>query len=376
MRKLTYSTLILSIAMLFLMHCNKKQEESYTIKGKVDGFKDSTMLFLRDSKKEKKIDSTYIVEGKFEFQGQVEEPRTMMVFTKFEKGKRPVYTSFWVENSNIKLKGDADNFKYAKVTGSSPQKKADILSEKVKPYNKKRDSLIQEFRKMRKEGAEPEKQTKIRNEIRKADSIRSKLEMEFIKNHTNSYEALQRLTNKKNSISEDTLQKLYKSMKPKYQKSSYGQVISTYLNVEKAKIGEHFINFKANTMKGDSFQLSEIKDKYIILDFWSPGCGFCRKANKFFAKEYSGLQDSIEIVGFALSKNKDRIEKAIQEDNIQWPVASTFKGMDGEIALKYEIRGVPTFYIISPSGEIIDKIVGFSQKQYEKIMATIENHKI
>ena len=96
MRKLTYITVILPLAVLFLTHCSKKNEEAYTIKGEIDGFKDSTMLLLRDSKKEKIIDSAYVVEGKFKFQGKVDEPRRMAVHKKFKKGKRPVYTSFWV----------------------------------------------------------------------------------------------------------------------------------------------------------------------------------------------------------------------------------------------------------------------------------------
>ena len=150
---------------------------------------------------------------------------------------------------------------------------------------------MHELRKMSKVGADSEKQTKIKQEINKADSICSALKMEFIKEHTNSYEALLQLKNKKNKIAEDTLQKLYESLKPEFQKSSYGQVISTYLNVDKAKIGEPYINIKARTMKGDSFQLSEIQDKYIILDFWSPGCGFCRKANDFICLQAHGLPD-------------------------------------------------------------------------------------
>lgn len=43
------------------------------------------------------------------------------------------------------------------------------------------------------------------------------------------------------------------------------------------------------------------------------------------------MKNSIEIVGFAVSKNKDRIKKAAKADSIHWPVASNFKGMEGEL---------------------------------------------
>jgi thiol-disulfide isomerase/thioredoxin len=378
MNKVKYIT-VLSLIMLIFAQCNKNEERGYTIKGQVDGFKDSTILHLRDSKKEKVVDTTIVLNGEFTFKGQVDEPRTMMIMTKYEKGKRPKYISFWIENSTITVKGNADNFKYASISGSKPQQVSEKLEEKIKPYKKQKDSLVQIYIKMRRKGTHKENKKKfgkIKKEMRRMDSIRSQLTMEFIKANTNSYAAINQLNYKKYTLPEDTLKMLYQKLNSKYKNSSYGQILNNYLKLEKAEVGKEFLDFKAPKMNGDTFQLSDVKDKYIILDFWSPGCGPCRNANKFFSGKYHEMKDSIKIVSFALSKNKKSIEKAAKEDSITWTLTSTLKGMDGETALKYRVRGVPTFYLIAPSGKIIDRFVGFSEKQYDNIMSSIEQHKI
>jgi peroxiredoxin len=373
------AVIFLPLLILAFTNCSKKKDNGYTIKGNVDGFKDSTALYLNDTKTDQVVDTTFVVDGKFTFKGKVDEPRIMMIRTKYEKGKRPKFTAFWVENSTITVKGSADNFKYASVTGSKPQEVKEKLEEKVKPYEKKKDSIVQIYIKMQRKGINKEnkeKFEKVKDKMHRLDSIRSKIRLDFIKANTNSYAAINQLNYKKYTLPEDTLKSLYQKLDSKYKNSSYGQIINDYLTLEKAEVGKQFIDFKASKMNGDTFQLSEIKDKYIILDFWSPTCGACRKANKFFSGRYEKLKDSIKIVGFAVSKRKEEIKKAAKKDSITWTLTSTFKGMKGETALKYQVRGVPTFYLIAPSGKILDKFVGFSEKQYDNIMSAIEKHKV
>ena len=376
MHRFLYITTILFLATVMFTACQNQQKQGFTIKGEVSGFEDSTKLYLKDLQKEKTVDSSYVTEGTFQFTGKVKEPSKMMISSRPEKNIRPKHTSLWVENSRIIIKGKASDFKHASITGSRQQEVANILKERVRPYQRKRDSLVQVWRKMRKEGASREKQKRIWEKIHPLDSARSVARMEFIKEHINSYPALYHLNFKKYKMPKDSLASLFETLNPKYKESSYGKILSTYLDLKHAQVGEKYIDFTAQTMDGDTFRLSDIDEKYIILQFWSPGCGFCRKANKHFADTYSTFKDSVEIVSFALSKNKQHIVDAAKKDSIHWPLASTFKGMEGKTALQYNVQGVPAFYIIAPSGKIIDKVVGFSKERYQAIMKTIGNHKI
>ncbi|MFP3860010.1 MAG: peroxiredoxin family protein [Bacteroidales bacterium] len=50
-----------------------------------------------------------------------------------------------------------------------------------------------------------------------------------------------------------------------------------------------------------------------------------------------------------------------------WTTVTTLKGLDGEIPVRYQIRGVPTFFMINPDGEIIDKFLGYRENKIEEI---------
>ena len=146
---------------VFIMNNCGRKNKGYVIKGDVEGFADSTMLYLVNPDIDKTIDSALVLDGEFQFSGEVESPVRFFLHTKYERGKSHYYTSFWVENSVIYLKGTAENFTFAKVTGSEPQKVANILQKEVKPYHSKRDSLTQIAIKMRREGADQAAFSKI-----------------------------------------------------------------------------------------------------------------------------------------------------------------------------------------------------------------------
>jgi thiol-disulfide isomerase/thioredoxin len=366
---------LLSAFALFFVQCAQKHE-GYIIKGQVEGFEDSTMLYLDNTRSGETVDSTYIVNGSFLYKGELEEPSRFFLHTKFERGKPPVYTSFWMENSEIKVKGNKENFKYAEVTGSKPEDVSKILKEKTKYFHQERDSLIKMLMKMRRKDMDTTKNNKIVTQLHKVDSLRIKQEYRFIRKHLNSYEALTQLGYKKNKMSRDTLKKYVDQLKPVFKNSSYGQTLVRFLNTEPVKVGENFIDFNAKTMKGDDFSLSDVNDKYILLNFWSSGCGPCRRANKAFAGEYENMKDSIEIVGFALDKNKESVLNAIKADGIKWKVVSNFKGINGKVPMHYRISGTPTFYVISPSGSIMGKVVGYSEKNLSEIKSIIKGKEI
>src|SRR6056297_142945 len=221
MRKLVLMAGVLSALVLFFIQCAKKHE-GYVIKGQVEGFEDSTMLYLDNSKTGKTVDSTYVVNGNFLYKGELEEPSRFFLHTEFERGKPPVYTSFWAENSEIEIKGNKENFRYVEVTGSKPEEVASILEKQTKSFMQERDSLINILMGMRGKGIDTAKYNKLVYQLQEIDSLRIKQEYKFIREHLNSYEAITQLGYKKNKMSRDTLKKYVDQLKPVYKNSSYG----------------------------------------------------------------------------------------------------------------------------------------------------------
>ncbi|NBC04263.1 MAG: hypothetical protein GVY20_11220 [Bacteroidetes bacterium] len=73
---------------------------------------------------------------------------------------------------------------------------------------------------------------------------------------------------------------------------------------------------------------------------------------------------------------KERILKAEENDQITWPLVSNFNGINGKAPMQYGVSATPTFYIIDPSGKIMEKIEGYSEDHFNKIKSVIKGKQI
>ena len=132
---------------------------------------------------------------------------------------------------------------------------------------------------------------------------------------------------------------------------------------------------------GTSFSLSDLRGKYVLLDFWGSWCKPCRRAHPELKKLYaefnsdrSGQGTGFEIVSFGVERSEARWRAAILEDKLPWPYhlfsASLFKHPFVEA---YNVRQIPTRFLINPEGAII--AVDPSISQIKRILSEAWNYK-
>ena len=121
-------------------------------------------------------------------------------------------------------------------------------------------------------------------------------------------------------------------------------------------VGSVAPDFSQETPEGKMLKLSDLRGKYVLIDFWASWCGPCRRENPNVVRMYERYKDKgFEILGVSLDQNRDRWLDAISADGLKWPQVSDLKGWANVVAQNYEVSSIPKTILVDPKGVIIAK---------------------
>lgn len=107
---------------------------------------------------------------------------------------------------------------------------------------------------------------------------------------------------------------------------------------------------------GTMVKLSDLRGKYVLIDFWAAWCKPCRQENPNVVRLYKQYKDKgFEVFGVSLDRTKEDWVKAIAEDGLEWTQVSDLKYFNSVAAELYQIEAIPATYMIDPEGKIMAK---------------------
>lgn len=319
------------------------------ISGTALNYSDSSMLILTNVDTHKHIDTAYIINNSFNFTAPKSEPTGYGIFFRMENQPRDEFLFFWKENVDISINGIKGEMKYANVEGGIVQSQQNSYNKIIKPLSLHFDSINAIINSGDVKDAE-----KINSLNLLLDTIideRVVLGAKYIMENPNAFLSASLLADFTPLLLKDEIKSLYENLSPKIKESANAIAVSNFLKISKdVKIGDIADDFELPDLNGNNVGLKDFKGKFVLLEFWAAGCGPCRMENKNLLANYKLYNSKgFEIISISNDKNKKDWANATKKDSIIW--ASVLG--DTEVAAKYNVKFIPSNFLIDPTGKII-----------------------
>lgn len=340
-------------------------QERYTITGFCKDSINADIAYLYVPERSNyKVDSCRIQNNRFEFKGSVEYPVMSTLELKGNKninGTRNSITSinFYVENSSIEIILSSEN---TVVLNSNTQNLQDEFMKSLECIQIKMDSIKLEYnQRYQLQNITKQFEDSINNEYEIINKMNSEALVLFISNHPQDFFSLYLLETLIDNVPDNpNLLDLYNKLSIEIRHSWLGETVSSKLDkIKKTSLGSDAPDFSLTDLNGKRFKLSDFKGKYVLLLFWSSDCPHCidEIANlKEIYNEFGG--DKFTIIAIAqdnISRRKDWLN-FVKTNNLKW-INAFDERIDGKkkIAMLYNVKYIPSNFILNPKGEIIKK---------------------
>jgi len=372
-------TLLSIVTLLLMQGCKNSQTEGkYTLHGQIKGITSGTVKLQRldDATRQSiTIDSTVLQNGKFQLTGPIDQPEMMSI--KIEPGNWS--TSLFIESGELQFQADTSGSTHYDYTAYGDSKGAilrnfsligsenqDIFDAFEKhPKSLAAKKMFEQLNKKYEAAGKSEEKEAIRAEMEAFGDKHKIWELHWIDSITQQHPSLvagayllQRYQLFNESMPVAELDKRLQVFQSPAKESNYIKNLQGKVAVKKALLpGNQAPDFKALKRDSSDFQLSSLRGKYVLLDFWASWCVPCRQAIPHWKEAYKTYNDKgLEIVGVTNDSRWPDWFKALDQEKMPWiQVADDFpiKNSPARIATLYDIPSLPTYVLLDKEGKII-----------------------
>lgn len=136
----------------------------------------------------------------------------------------------------------------------------------------------------------------------------------------------------------------------------------------KVEVGAPAPDFSLENSAGGKINLADYKGKVVLLDFWATWCPPCRMSTPAIVKlnqKFKGKD--LAVIGVSLDEDASNVVPPyIKKENV---VHTIVYGNDSNVTQDYQVRAIPTFFLLDKKGVVYKQYAGFYpglEKEWEK----------
>lgn len=145
------------------------------------------------------------------------------------------------------------------------------------------------------------------------------------------------------------------------------------------KVGSEAPDISGATPEGEEVALSDLRGKYVFIDFWASWCAPCRREIPYLkeALAYSDNSDNLVVLSYSIDNKRPDWVNCIEKNQLKhknWIHISTLKGWGSEGIKLFSVKGVPFTALIDPEGNVVEFNLR-GEEMVKKLKAIVDSDK-